>query len=162
MTADATTAIANLLDPALVERGFVREGRNWYREHLDSILLINLQPATHAAGPYVNFGVYYRRYGRMAARPRADDCQLLTRLEGVIPLADALRLDDLVNPGSELPETERHDTLQRLVLTYGLPWLEGLVRFDGARDFLALRTSEAVHIAPSARSDLRGPPGLSQ
>lgn len=101
----------------------------------------------------MNFGVFYRRYGDITG-PKLTECQLYTRLESVVPTPDALRADALVNPDSEMPDDYRAAELQRLVLTYGLPWLDGLVKFDTARDFLARRTSKGVFIAPSARPDL--------
>ena len=83
MGANATSTVAKVLDPVLVARGFTRSGYNWYREHPDSILLINLQPAKYSPGPYVNFCVYYRKYGNLT-RPTDVDCHLRMRLEAKV------------------------------------------------------------------------------
>jgi hypothetical protein len=157
MGADRSTTVLEILDPLLVEQGFFRKVRDWFREHEDSVLLVNLQPARFRGGPYVNFCVYYRRYGNVT-RPKLTECQLYTRLESVVPTPDAVRVDELVDPDSKIPDDDRRAELQRLVLTYGLPWLDGLVKFDTARDVLARRTSKGVFVAPLARPDLDLPP----
>jgi hypothetical protein len=106
-----------------------------HRDHEDSILLIDLQRAKYVAGPYTNFGAYYRRYGT-DSRPKLTDCQVYTRSEDLIPTSEIFRLSDLVNPDTNIPDADRSRELRQLVLNFGLPWLEGLVSFDGARDFL--------------------------
>lgn len=146
------TPLARLIDPLLTERGFVRVGLGWYRQHEDSVLKIDLQPARYAPGPYVNLSVSYRRY---ATATELTDLkfQLATRLPSLVP--DPAYLYELTDLGTEIPEQEREQALRSRILTYGLPWLEGLAKFETAREFLSQRTSQAVSVSPEARADLR-------
>ena len=154
MALSPTKSVGEILAPTLGGRGFVRSGNRWLREESESIILVELQPAKYSAGPYINFGVYYRKYGNEAPADN-EECHLSTRLESVIPLADALQLDNLLDPNSSLSKDERRVRLANLVVTYGLPWLEGLTRFSTARAFLAKETSKGVFIAPALRKELR-------
>ena len=78
--------------------------------------------------------------------------QITTRLPSLVP--DPAYLYELTDLGNDIPEKEREEALRSLILTYGLPWLEGLVKFENARGFLAQRTSQAVFVVPEARADL--------
>jgi Domain of unknown function (DUF4304) len=146
------TPFVKLLDPLLTERGYERVGPGWYRRHEDSVLKIDLQPAKYAPGPYVNLSVSYRRYG--TATEFADlKFQVTTRLQSLVP--DPAYLVEITDLGSDIPAEEREASLRHLILTYGLPWLEGLVKLENARAFLAQGTSQAVFVVPEARGDLR-------
>ena len=146
------TRLVELIDPFLREQGFVRLGFSWHRQHEDSILKIDVQPAKYAPGPYVNLSVSYGRYG--TATELTDlKFQVTTRLVSLVP--DPPSLLELTDLGNGFPEEERQEGLRYQILTFGLPWLDGLTKFENARAFLARRTSEAVFIVPEARTDLK-------
>ena len=127
-------------------------GLCWYRQHEDSVLKIDVQPARYAPGPYVNLSVSYRRYG--TATEFADlKFQVTTRLQSLVP--DPAYFAETIGLGSDVPAEEREASLRYLILTYGLPWLEGLAKFENARLFLAQGTSQAVFVVPEARADLK-------
>jgi hypothetical protein len=146
------TRLVELMDPFLREQGFVRLGFSWFMQQEDSILKIDVQPARYAPGPYVNLSVSYRRYG--SATELTDlKVQVTTRLVSLVP--DPPHLLDLTDLGNGFPEEERQEGLRYQILNFGLPWLDGLMKFEDARGFLARKTSESVFIAPEARVDLK-------
>ena len=146
------TPFVKFMDPLLAERGFVRVGLGWYTQHEDSVLKIDVQPARYAPGPYVNLSVSYRKYG--TATEFADlKFQVTTRLQSLVP--DPAYLVELTDLGSDIPAEEREAALWHLILTYGLQWLERLVKFENARVFLAQGTNQAVFVVPEARADLK-------
>jgi Domain of unknown function (DUF4304) len=149
---DTVAPIVAIIDPLLTERGFVRSGLSWYRQHEDSVLKIDVQPAMYAPGPYVNLSVSYRRYGT-AAELADVKFQVTTRLQGLVP--EPAHLAELLDQQNHMPDADRGAELRHLILVYGLPWLEGLARFETARSFLAQRTSKAVFVVPEARADLQ-------
>jgi hypothetical protein len=151
MTANSSSSTAEILSPVLAERGFVRIGDSWYRQDQESVLMVDLQSSW--PGPLLNFGVYWRKYGALT-HPRIAQCHVWNRLEIMGP--DALEVSALTDPSSGLSDDDRRRQLQRLVLTYGLPWLEGLSRFDTARSFLAEPRNRPAFIAREARQELAG------
>jgi len=153
---NANRMVRDIIDSALTARGFARSGLRWFRDEGESILLVEIQPARYAPGPYINFAVYYRHYGE-PPRLHSADFHVNTRLESVVPLECVLRVDSLVDPNSALSDEARQIDLNAWVVEYGLPWLAGLTRWAEARAFLARRTSKGVFIAPAVRSDLEPP-----
>jgi hypothetical protein len=149
---NSVTIIETIFDPLLTERGFVRSGLSWYAQREDSVLWIELQPAKYAPVPYVNLSVSYRKYGTVADYKDLK-FQVTTRLEGMVP--DPAHVAELLDPQYSISNEDRAAELQGLIVMYGLPWLEGLARFDTARSFLERRTSKAVFVVPEARGDLQ-------
>jgi hypothetical protein len=147
--ASAPATIARLVAPALIEEGFTRKGQNFYRQENDSVLVVNIQPSRMTAGPYINLGVFYRRYGA-ESEPNIASCHVFARLLRLVPDMD--RLERLVNLSNDIPESERRAELQTLVRGFGVPWLNALSKFEGAKAFLA--TGPYNNIAPVARPDL--------
>ena len=144
--------LVELMDPFLRENGFVHLGFSWHREHEDSILKIDVQPAKYAPGPYVNLSVSYRRYGTTTELTDLK-FQVTTRLVSLVP--DPSYLLELTDLGNGFSDGERQEALRYQILTFALPWLDGLVKFENARAFLARKTSEAVFIVPEACADLK-------
>jgi hypothetical protein len=150
MESDPALTVAQVLDAVLQEQGFIRDDLNWYRYGDESILLINIQRAQFAPGPYINLGVYFYRYGEME-EPRIVDCHVHVRLTRVVP--DAMREIELLDLTNDIPETVRRDEIQGLLRASGIPWLEGVAKFDSARSFLS-EHPKAAFVAPKARADL--------
>jgi hypothetical protein len=151
MSSGTASEIAQLLSPALQEGGFIRSGLSWYRYENESILVVNIQPAQYAPGPYINLGVYYYKYGR-ADKPDIVDCHVTTRLTRVVP--NALREIMLLDMTNDISSTARSDELQEMIRNYGIPWLKGLAEFNAARSFLA-NSANPGHVAPIARTELK-------
>jgi hypothetical protein len=146
------SSFVEILDPVLKAYGFSRKGNNWYRNNDDSIVMVSLQASW--PGPLVNLGVFYPRYGAIAW-PEINECHVYTRLEALTPCS--ARLDELLAPASPISEDIRQNELQQVVAKYGLPWLNGMSKFDDARSFLAKKTSGGVFITPTVRPDLLDP-----
>jgi hypothetical protein len=152
MTANSRLSTAAILTPILKERGFVRSGDSWYRQDEESVMVVNLQSSW--PGPLVNFGISWRKYG-LIAHPKIAQCQVWNRLEMMGP--GPLRVYALTDPSSDISDDDRRTELQQLVLAYGLPWLEGLSKFDTARSFLAEPKNRPAFIAREARAELEVP-----
>jgi len=153
MSSSTTEQTAEYVDPVLQTNGFVRSGLSWYRYEEESILVINLQPARYASGPYVNLGVYFLKFGH-ADQPDIVDCHVQTRLTRVV--ANAPREIELLDFSNEITADVRRDELREMVSAYGVPWLAGLARIEAAKSYFA-GGSTVGHVAPIARADLLPP-----
>lgn len=147
----AVAQIAKILNPALVELGFVRNGNRWLRYEEESILVVDVQYARYSPGPHVNLGVYYHKYGSERA-PEIVDCHVDTSLISVIP--NPRRGIELLNPKNDLPQEVRRDELEVAVRSYGLSWLQSMARQETARAILA-QNPAAAHVSRVANDDLR-------
>lgn len=160
MSASASAIVKRILDPVLSPVGFIRKGSSYFRESEAAILVVNLQSGSDP-GPYLNLGVYYLALGTHT-RPDITECHLWTRLEALAPIRSQRtdlvmsRLSELVDPKTDISDYDRANELQQLVLTYALPWLNGVARFDTARSFLATQSSRPVYVAASVRDHFEG------
>lgn len=152
MAQNAAIMVGGLIDPTLKEQGFVRSGLSWYRYEKESILVINVQPATYAPWVYINLGVYYRRYGS-ENEPDIVSCQLDARLNGILPQKEAMRQIYLLDLSNDIPIEERRHELQTMIRNYGVPFLDKLASFEAARAAL-IQNPKLAHVAPAARADL--------
>jgi hypothetical protein len=143
--------MAQLVDPMLKQNGFVRRGLHWYRHEHESVLVVDVQPARSAPGPYINLGVYYFKYGDRQD-PKIVDCHVDTRLTSVVP--NPLRGDELLDVTNDISDDVRREELGNMFQLYAIPWFEGMLRLDTARAFLA-SNPKVAHVAPVARADLK-------
>jgi hypothetical protein len=150
MESDSTSQVAQMLDVVLKEQRFVRSGLNWYRYDDESVLVVNVQRANFAPGPYINLGVYFYRYGDLE-EPQIVDCHVHVRLTRVVP--NAFREIELLDLTNDMPTNLRRDGLEGLLRTSAIPWLETLAKFDSARSFLTGNPT-AAYVSPNARTDL--------
>jgi hypothetical protein len=153
MSSSPASTVAKILEPLLKERGFDRSGLRFYRYEDESILLVDVQPARAAPGPYINLGVYYYRYGAVDT-PDIVACHLSNRLTAVVPQDKAFREIELLDLSNEISLQVRGDELKDLLRAYGIPWLDRLSRFDAAKAVLAEHPT-AAYVAPIARADLK-------
>lgn len=157
MASKAALTVADLINPSLKEQGFARNGLNWYRYEKESILVVNIQPASYAPWVYINLGVYYYRYGD-EKNPTIAKCHVDTRLNGVLPQEEALRVISLLDLTSDIPVEVRRDELQTALRMYGVPFLERFASVEAARIALA-RNPRLMHVTPAVRADLMPPSG---
>lgn len=149
---EAAEEIAKLLDPELRRSGYVRNGLRWYRYESESVLVIDVQPAKHRLGPYLNLGVYYFKYGH-ADKPSIEACHVLMRLKRIVP--NPLREMELLDLPNGLSESIRQSELVQMFVTYGFPWLESVSTIESAKVVFADKNKPlALVVEKEVRADL--------
>jgi Domain of unknown function (DUF4304) len=100
--------------------GGSKKSGSWYLRGTETIVVLNLQKSQYGLQYYVNVGVWLRALGENEA-PKGTDCQIQTRLEGLVPAELENRLTELLNLDYDLDEVGRQQALLRLLRDHLFP-----------------------------------------
>jgi hypothetical protein len=155
MSSKHALKFADLVAPVLEQQGFVRDRLSWFRYESESILVVDIQPSAYHLGPYINFGVYYLRYGNLS-KPDIVDCHINTRLNMLLSVEEATRLIALQDSTNEVPLKVWGEELQALVVAHGIPALKQVASFPDAKVLIAQNPNK-WHVSRVATRDLEPP-----
>jgi len=120
------------LAPTLKAAGFRQTGATWHRERSAVVAVLNLQGSQWGPQFYVNLGVYFRELGSKA-RPNEAECHIRSRLDAHVP--DRARLFQLLDFEADIELNLRGTELVTLVVEGGIPWLDHVSTWAGAKDW---------------------------
>lgn len=145
MASEENKILQGFLKPILKEAGYKKKGATWHYQDEEFIRVLNIQGSQWSTSFYLNLGIYIRALGGEST-PAENKCHIRQRIDGIAPdRAEAFRLLDF----NEFVEPiEREKGIKKIVIDYGLKWLEEKSSIEGLKQYL---THEKKHGLPISK-----------
>lgn len=144
MASEERKILEAALKPLMKQLGFKKNGPTWYRHTDIGIQVLNIQGSQWDKSFYINLGVYFLAIGS-EEKPKEHQCHVRQRL---CQLSDDLQsCNDTLSFESDTAHEVRGKALCHLVKKFGIPWLERLANFEGARTYLSSNPRQGFPVA---------------